>query len=70
MYRKNFISRTRILYLNMQGSVATFIAPYRRIKSTMAVLRIRDILVRIRIRGSVPLTNRSESDSGSCYFRH
>jgi hypothetical protein len=29
------------------------------------VLRIRDILVRIRIRGSVPLTN----GSGSCYFR-
>ncbi len=31
-----------------------------------AVLRIRDILVRIRIRGSVPLT----SGSGSCYFPH
>jgi hypothetical protein len=37
------------------------------------VLRIRDILVqiwiRIRIRGSVPLTNGSESgsDPGSCY---
>jgi hypothetical protein len=29
--------------------------------------RIRDILVRIRIRGSVPLTN--GSGSGSCYFR-
>jgi hypothetical protein len=29
------------------------------------VLRIRDILVRIRIRGSVPLTN----GSGSWYFR-
>jgi hypothetical protein len=29
------------------------------------VLRIRDILVRIQIRGSVPLTN----VSGSCYFR-
>jgi hypothetical protein len=26
------------------------------------LLRIRDILVRIRIRGSVPLTNRSNSD--------
>jgi hypothetical protein len=38
-----------------------------------SVLPIRDILVRIRIRGSVPLTNRSRSgsDSGyrSCYFR-
>jgi hypothetical protein len=34
------------------------------------MLRIRYILVRIRIRGSVPLTNGSKSDSGSgyCYF--
>ncbi len=31
-----------------------------------AVLRIYDILVWIRIRGSMPLTN----GSGSCYFRH
>ncbi len=31
------------------------------------VLRIRDILVRIRVRGSVPLTN--WSGSASCYFR-
>ncbi len=36
---------------------------------TKTVLRIRDILVRIRIRGSVPLTNESGSGSGSCYFR-
>ncbi len=38
----------------------------------LAVLRIHDILVWIRIqfriRGSMPLTNRS--GSGSCYFRH
>jgi hypothetical protein len=38
-----------------------------------SVLRIRDILVRIRISGSVPLTNGSGSDSGSSsgswYFR-
>jgi hypothetical protein len=38
------------------------------------VLRIHDILVWIRIRiwirGSMPLTNGSESGSGSCYFRH
>jgi hypothetical protein len=32
--------------------------------SKKAVLRIRDILVRIRIRGSLSLTN----GSGSCYF--
>ncbi len=31
-----------------------------------AVFRIHDILVWIRIRGSMPLTN----GSGSCYFRH
>jgi hypothetical protein len=30
------------------------------------VLRIQDILLWIRIRGSLPLTN----GSGSCYFRH
>ncbi len=33
---------------------------------SVKVLWIRDILVRIWIRGSVPLTN----GSGSCYFRH
>ncbi len=31
------------------------------------LLRIHEILVRIRIRGSIPLTNGSRS--GSCYFR-
>jgi hypothetical protein len=31
-------------------------------------LRIRDILVRLRLRGSVPLTNGSGSDSGSYFF--
>jgi hypothetical protein len=36
------------------------------------VLRIHDILgwIRIRIRGSMPLTNGSGFGSGSCYFRH
>ncbi len=33
-----------------------------------AVLRIRDILVRIRIRGSVPLANGSGSDSRPAIF--
>jgi hypothetical protein len=32
------------------------------------VFQIHDILVRIQIRGSVPLTNRSGSGSGSCSF--
>jgi hypothetical protein len=34
--------------------------------SSAAVFRIHNILVWIRIRGSMPLTN----GSGSCYFRH
>jgi hypothetical protein len=34
------------------------------------VFRIRDILVWIRIRGPMPLTNGSGCWSGSCYFRH
>ncbi len=32
--------------------------------------RIHGILVWIRIRGSMPLTNRFGCESGSCYFRH
>jgi hypothetical protein len=35
-----------------------------------AVLRIHDILVWIRIHGSMPLTNGSGFGSGSSYFRH
>jgi hypothetical protein len=38
-------------------------------KSLEAVLWIRDILIRIRIRGSVPLTYGSRFGSGSCFFR-
>jgi hypothetical protein len=34
------------------------------------VFRIHDILVWIRIRGSMPLTNGSGFRSGSCFFRH
>ncbi len=34
----------------------------------LAVLRTRDILVRIWIRGSLPLINGSGSGSLSCYF--
>jgi hypothetical protein len=36
------------------------------------VFRIHDILgwIRIRIHGSMPLTNGSVSGFGSCYFRH
>ncbi len=37
-------------------------------KGQAAELRIHDILVNIRIRGSMPLTNRA--GSRSCYFRH
>jgi hypothetical protein len=39
------------------------------VASILAVLRIRDILVRIRNRGSVILINASGSSSGSWYFR-
>jgi hypothetical protein len=39
-----------------------------RPESLAAALRFHDILVRIRIRGSLSLTNGSRS--GSCYFRH
>ncbi len=35
-----------------------------------SVFRIHDILVWIRIRGSMPLTNGSGFGSGSCYFCH
>ncbi len=35
-----------------------------------SVLRIHDILVWIRIRGSMPLTNGSECGSGSFHFHH
>jgi hypothetical protein len=38
-------------------------------KMFIAVFRIHDILVRIRIHGSVPLTNGSKSGSGCCSFQ-
>ncbi len=40
---------------------------FQKLSGFKAVFRIRDILVRIRSRGSVPLTN--GSGSGSCSFR-
>jgi hypothetical protein len=42
---------------------------FRIILRFYAVFRIRDILVRTWILGSVPLTNGSRSGSGSCSFR-
>jgi hypothetical protein len=44
-----------------QGAYLYLLLPVLRI-----VFRIHDILVWIRIRGSMPITN----GSGSCYFRH
>jgi hypothetical protein len=41
----------------------------RKTKEEKAVFRIRDILGRIRIRGSVSLNNGFGSSSGSCSFR-
>jgi hypothetical protein len=61
------------------GSCATLAAATRALTTPAgstethnesAVLRIYDILVRIRIRGSMPLTNGYGSGSGSCYFSH
>ncbi len=65
----------------MQGSCADVNSPFKqkcwtnsrglKVNSLLwAVLRTHDILgwIRIRIRGSMPLTN--GSGSGSCYFRH
>jgi hypothetical protein len=49
----------------MSGSVMVEIEGFLK-----TVLRIQDILVRIWIRGSRPLTNGSGSGYGSCYFRH
>jgi hypothetical protein len=63
---------------NNAGDCSIFLHGFVRLLAT-AVLRIQwihDILVwiRIRIRGSMPLTNGSGSGSGfglgSCYFRH
>jgi hypothetical protein len=74
--------RIRIVERAMSPEPATQLAAVQVDKS---VFRIHDILVRIRIRGSMPLTNgsgsgsgsmplinRSESafGSGSGYFRH
>ncbi len=46
---------------------AIWLPVFREAVLLEAVLRIRDILVRIRIRVPVPLTNGSRS--GSCPFR-
>jgi hypothetical protein len=58
---------------NNAGDCSIFLHGFVRLLAT-AVLRIHDILVWIRIRGSMPLTNGSGSGSGfgmgSCYFRH
>jgi hypothetical protein len=47
---------------DLYGGVAAVVA------GCLSVLQIHDILVWIRIRGSMPLTN--GSGFGSCYFRH
>ncbi len=57
-----------LLPLRSTAFIASFQVPFYLLHP---VLRTRDILVRIRIRGSLPLTNRSGSNSGSgpWYFR-
>ncbi len=49
------------LYLNFGGTLVE--DAYEKWLFLLAVLGIRDILMRIRIRGSVPLPNGSGSDS-------
>jgi tryptophan-rich sensory protein len=48
------------------GCLSSFVLHVFQPSYSRTVLWIRDILVRIRIRGCVPLTN--GSGSGSCYF--
>jgi hypothetical protein len=55
-------SGAQLTFLTLEILVLVFIV-------FTAVFRIRDNLVRIRILGSVPLTNGSGSGSGSCSFR-
>ena len=44
--------------------------PFGAITSQKSVLRIHEILIWIRIRGSMTLTYGSGCGSGSCYFHH
>ncbi len=53
-----------------QMTIVILILKINRYHALPAVLRIHDILVWIRIRGSMPLTNGSGCGSGSSYFRH
>jgi hypothetical protein len=55
----------RLLAENGKFCAALKVLESSQVHAPKPVLRIPDIMVRIRIRGSVPLTNRS----GSCYFR-
>ncbi len=62
--KTNYISR-RLLAENGKFCAALKVLESSQVQAPKPVLRIPDIMVRIRIRGSVPVTNRS----GSCYFR-
>ncbi len=62
--KNNYIFR-RLLSENGKFCAALKVLESSQVQAPKPVLRIPDIMVRIRIRGSVPLTNRS----GSCYFR-
>jgi hypothetical protein len=58
-------------FLCSEGTVLYFGRSFQSFKKLLIpVLRIHDILVWIRIRGTMPLTNGSGCGSGSCYFRH
>jgi hypothetical protein len=57
------LNERQMVYSGNKGSVR------KRPIGFLAVLPIRNILVRIRIRESIPLTNGSGFGSGSWYFR-
>jgi hypothetical protein len=61
-------------FTNIDNLIRHFVLSHRdqqsaRRSSLSPVFRIRNILVRIRILGPVPLTNGSRSSSGSWSFR-
>jgi hypothetical protein len=62
-YRWAMTRVAKIKYLSLPFTFELFL-------HQKAVFRIHDILVWIRIRGSMPRTNGSGCGSGSCYFRH
>ncbi len=70
MQRQNIFEGTKKNFREKTKTFCKVQSKRRMLPPPPAELRIRGILARIRINGSVPLTNGSRSGSGSCYFRH